>query len=76
MTLTASNAATAGPRIDLLEAQAAAGDCDLVAKTGSIDGIDGGFLYGAGSSAVVDARCRRSPTRSCARWWRARPWRR
>ena len=49
MTLTAFNAATAGPRIDLLEAQAATGACDLVAKSGSIGGVDAGFLYGSGS---------------------------
>ncbi len=49
ITLTAADAATAGARIDLLEARAAAGECDLVAKTGSIGGIDLGFLYNAAS---------------------------
>ena len=32
VTLTASNAATVGPRLDLLVARATAGECDLVAK--------------------------------------------
>ncbi|GAC1538746.1 MAG: hypothetical protein NVS3B10_03320 [Polyangiales bacterium] len=40
-TLTETNGAVAGPRIDLLEARALAGDCDLVVKT-----ADGhGYLY-------------------------------
>ena len=45
ITLTATAASSAGPRIDLFEAQAAAGACDLVAKSGSIRGIDAGFLF-------------------------------
>jgi DNA-binding beta-propeller fold protein YncE len=49
MTLTAFNASSAGPRVDLLEARARAGECELVAKSGSIGGIDAGFLYGAGT---------------------------
>jgi len=44
-TLTAYNASAQAPRIALLEAQAAAGACDLVAKSGSIGGLDAGFLY-------------------------------
>ena len=48
-TLTQGDAATVGPRIDLLEARADAGECDLVAKLASPTG-DQGFLYlGSGS---------------------------
>jgi cytochrome c peroxidase len=46
ITLSSSNAATAGPRLDLLEQRANAGECDLVAKTTSALGQDAGFLYG------------------------------
>src|ERR1700744_459860 len=49
VTLTPFNAATAGPTINLLEAQAQAGGCDLVAKTGSVRRIDAGFLFGDGT---------------------------
>ncbi|NVB78045.1 MAG: hypothetical protein HOV81_06585 [Kofleriaceae bacterium] len=45
ITLTRTNAATAGPRLDLLEQRAAAGECDLVAKSTSILGANGGLLY-------------------------------
>src|SRR5262249_26337888 len=48
VTLTASNAASAGARIDLLEAQAAAGACDLVAH-GRIRGREVGFVLRDGS---------------------------
>jgi DNA-binding beta-propeller fold protein YncE len=41
ITLTASNGAVVGPRIDLLTARAAAGDCDLVVK-----GLDGATWQG------------------------------
>ena len=41
VTLTSTNAAVAGPRIDLLEARALAGECDLVVK--SADGH--GYVY-------------------------------
>lgn len=44
ITLTQSSAATVGPRIDLLEARAAAGECDLVA-TALVRGQPTGFLY-------------------------------
>jgi len=44
-TLTATNAAAQSARIALLEAQAAAGACELVAKSGAIGGVDAGFLY-------------------------------
>jgi hypothetical protein len=46
-TLTATNAATAGPRLDLLEERAGAGECDLVARTTSWFGTDSGLLFGA-----------------------------
>jgi DNA-binding beta-propeller fold protein YncE len=45
ITLTKTNAASAGPRIDLLEQRARAGECDLVAKSTSILGANGGMLY-------------------------------
>ncbi|WP_437567229.1 hypothetical protein [Sorangium sp. So ce542] len=44
ITLTSSNAAAAGPRVDLLVARADAGDCDLVVK-GRSQGAELGFLY-------------------------------
>jgi len=45
VTLTDSNAASVGPRIDLMEARAALGECDLVAHIGET----AGYLYdGAG----------------------------
>jgi DNA-binding beta-propeller fold protein YncE len=48
ITLTRSNGAVAGPRIDLLIARAGAGDCDLVVK-GQLFDQEIGFLYiGAG----------------------------
>jgi hypothetical protein len=46
-TLTASNASAVGARIALLEAQAAAGNCDLVAR-GFIGFRDTGFVYANG----------------------------
>jgi len=45
ITLTKTNATSAGPRVDLLEQRAAAGECDLVAKSTSIVGANGGLLY-------------------------------
>src|SRR5262249_14536105 len=42
ITLTSSNRGTAGPRIDLLEARAAAGECDVVAK-GALGGVARGW---------------------------------
>jgi DNA-binding beta-propeller fold protein YncE len=48
ITLTGSNGAVAGPRIDLLMARADAGECDLVVK-GQVRDREIGFLYsGAG----------------------------
>ncbi|HYL35785.1 MAG TPA: hypothetical protein VEV17_07730 [Bryobacteraceae bacterium] len=44
ITLTQSNSAVAGPRIDLFESRAAAGECELVAK-GLVQGQASGFLY-------------------------------
>lgn len=43
VTLTSSNRTVVGPRIDLLRARAAAGDCDLVVK-GQVCGSDRGWL--------------------------------
>ena len=43
-TLTRDLDATVGPRIDLLEARADAGECDLVARLWGDDG-DRGYLY-------------------------------
>jgi hypothetical protein len=65
ITLTRSNGATVGPRIDLLQARAAAPftskllegtvtECDLVAKV-SIGGTPLGFLYNAGADSFVPA---------------------
>ena len=45
ISLTKATASTAGPRIDLLEARAAAGECELVAKGGSGLGFSNGYLY-------------------------------
>jgi DNA-binding beta-propeller fold protein YncE len=47
ITLTAADAATAGPRIDLLEARAQAGECDLVVS-GHSGGRSLGFVYANG----------------------------
>jgi DNA-binding beta-propeller fold protein YncE len=63
ITLTRTNAAVVGPRIDLLQARAAATftsktlggtvtECDLVAKL-SLAGTPRGFLYNAGADAFV-----------------------
>jgi hypothetical protein len=70
VTLNAFNAASANPRIDLLEQRASAGECDLIAKTGSVGGVDAGFLYGNGSwqpssmrlSPISDQNLRASAT--------------
>jgi len=49
ITLTRTNGAVAGPRVDLLRARADVGECDLVAKTQD-GGQPRGYLYiGAGS---------------------------
>ncbi|HEY5951526.1 MAG TPA: hypothetical protein VIV40_38795, partial [Kofleriaceae bacterium] len=45
ITLTKTNGTSAGPRLDLLEQRANAGECDLVAKSTSILGSNGGMLY-------------------------------
>jgi DNA-binding beta-propeller fold protein YncE len=49
ITLTKTNAASAGPRIDLLEDRADAGECDLVAKTTSVLGANAGLWYTNGA---------------------------
>ncbi|MFP2911043.1 hypothetical protein ACLESD_39615, partial [Pyxidicoccus sp. 3LFB2] len=53
VTLTASNAAVAGPRIHLLKQRADAGECDLVAK-GRASSQDAGFLYLGSGQFKVD----------------------
>jgi DNA-binding beta-propeller fold protein YncE len=44
VTLTSDNASIAGPRVDLLEQRAAAGECELVVR-GSLGARERGFLY-------------------------------
>jgi DNA-binding beta-propeller fold protein YncE len=58
VTLTASNAALAGPRIDLLIARAGAGECDLVVK-GQARGRESGFLYSGAGTFLGDRRATR-----------------
>jgi DNA-binding beta-propeller fold protein YncE len=53
VTLTASNQAVAGPRINLLKARAEVGECDLVAK-GRIALNEVGYLYKGGESFASD----------------------
>ncbi|WP_422723952.1 YncE family protein [Hyalangium rubrum] len=53
VTLTASNHAVAGPRINLLRARAEAGECELVAK-GRIALLEVGFLYAGGGQFARD----------------------
>ena len=48
VTLTAANAAAAQSRIALLEARAAAGDCDLVVK-GFVQGAEKGYVFSGGT---------------------------
>jgi hypothetical protein len=48
LTLTATNASAAQSRIALLEARAAAGDCDLVVK-GFVQGGEKGYVYSNGA---------------------------
>jgi DNA-binding beta-propeller fold protein YncE len=52
ITLRAGNAATAGPRIDLLEARADAGDCELIAKA-SVAGVELGASYQGGGQYIT-----------------------
>ncbi|HEY8379823.1 MAG TPA: beta-propeller fold lactonase family protein [Nannocystis sp.] len=47
ITLTTSNGAIVGPRIDLLRARADVGECELIAKT-HIAGVELGFYYDGG----------------------------
>jgi DNA-binding beta-propeller fold protein YncE len=53
ITLTRSNGAVAGPRIDLLIARAGAGECDLVVK-GQVSGQEIGFLYNRAGKFITD----------------------
>jgi hypothetical protein len=48
VTLTSTNGATVGPRIDLMIARAAAGECDLVVK-GNVGGLQRGWYRKASS---------------------------
>ncbi|HEY0554312.1 MAG TPA: hypothetical protein VGG20_08590, partial [Thermoanaerobaculia bacterium] len=57
ITLTASNSAAVGSRINLLRQRADSGECDLVAKT-RIDGDEAGFLYVGSGSFLTDRRGR------------------
>jgi YVTN family beta-propeller protein len=52
-TLTASSAAVANPRINLLKARAEAGDCELVAK-GRLGGQEVGYVYLGGGLFASD----------------------
>ena len=55
-TLSSSNGSTAGPRLDLLEERAMAGECDLVGKTSAVLGQDAGFLWnGSGFQTAFSA---------------------
>jgi hypothetical protein len=53
VTLTASNASIAGPRVALLESRADAGECDLVAQTW-VGSLDLSFLYVGGGQFLTD----------------------
>jgi DNA-binding beta-propeller fold protein YncE len=53
ITRTASNAAVVDPRIDLLEAQADEGACDLIAK-GAVGGETRGSFYAGGGRYLTD----------------------
>jgi len=53
VTLDAANAATAGPRVDLLLARAAQGECDLIVR-GALDGEGRGWLHAGGGSFRSD----------------------
>ncbi len=56
ITLTSTNAATVGPRIDLLRSRAAAGECELVAKA-RVSGYERGFLFvGSGNFRTSSSR--------------------
>jgi hypothetical protein len=49
ITMTASNGASSGPRLDLLEQRANAGECDLIGKSTTVIGANSGFLYSNGT---------------------------
>jgi YVTN family beta-propeller protein len=59
ITLTGTNSGVAGPRIDLLEARAAAGDCDLVVK-GKLSGLARGW-YRTSAGTFQSDRSSESP---------------
>src|SRR6185437_8109777 len=64
-TLTTSDAAVAGPRVDLLEARADVGECDLIAKLAGPSCGDRGFFY-AGSGAFYGDRAADPPLADAA----------
>jgi len=73
ITLTQSNVEVASPRIDLLEARADVGECELVVK-GFVDGQAAGFLYNGdgtfnrtGSGALVADAAVRAQRRAARR---------
>ncbi len=49
ITLTSTNASSAGPRLALLEARATAGECELIGKSTSAIGANAGVLFTNGS---------------------------
>jgi len=49
VTMTPSTVAAAGARLDLFEARANAGECELVGKSTTVIGANSGFLYSNGS---------------------------
>ncbi len=65
VTLTATNSAAVGSRLDILRQRADAGDCDLIAKTRNEDGDEAGFLY-AGSGLFLTDRRGRPPVTDAA----------
>ncbi|MFM7142698.1 MAG: hypothetical protein ACKO2K_12385, partial [Alphaproteobacteria bacterium] len=63
VTLSSTNTATAGPRVDLLVARAAAGECDLVVK-GTIGGVERGAYRLSNGSFQMDRRAEATKTLS------------
>jgi hypothetical protein len=60
ITLDDDNGAVAGPRVDLLEARASVGECDLVAKSQD-DGHEVGFLFIVGAGSFMTDRSGEPP---------------
>jgi hypothetical protein len=70
-TLTGGSGADVHARLDLLQARAAAGDCDLVAS-GLLLGHRVGFLYDPGANAFRPAVARLPPVKAAHLRWLAR----